>query len=139
MVLEIDVKPLATRAARAGRRQVDEPGSDAATPMSPRNHHIQQEGMFRAVPGNIEPAHQSTPIPGAYPAEAVTVNLRTPVPLAPGPVLEALCMKVLHFGAIERATPLVPDLVSRHGDRMQRVGALAKIGRSSRAFYGFGF
>src|SRR3984957_2725315 len=118
VLLEVDVQPLAARAARFLDREGHQPGTDAPPPHSGGDHGVEDEGVGATIPGHVDEPGEIPAVPRAGPAEAVAIHLGPPVLGAGIPVAhfaaaaraaERLRVQRTHLAAIERPAPLVGD------------------------------
>jgi len=79
MIAKVDVKPFAASRSRLLYRDGDELRTDAAPGDPIRDDRIHEEGVARAIPGDIYESDKVIPFPGAYPAETVLMDLPLPV------------------------------------------------------------
>lgn len=106
VIFEVDVKPLASDSAGFSCRNGYEGGSDPLALYLESHHGVEDEGMRRAIPGDVHETDEGTSIPAADPAEAVLVHQLPPV-IIRGSVREGLRVQPVDLGIVESAAPRV--------------------------------
>lgn len=118
------MQPLASGKASLPLAERDHLGADALPSRGSRNEGVDDERVGRAVPCHIREPDEVTVSVRAYPSQAVTFDLPSPV-IAHIGMVEGLGMESIHLVVVERAAPGVLDLHRRTVTGVDRVGGAA--------------
>lgn len=108
MFLEVDVEPLALRGTGFFGCDCDKRGAHPSRPKMPGDHRVQDEGVYSAVPDNVDESDQRAALPRADPAKAVALKPCSPV----GPSdrgAETVGVQSVEGRVVEVAPPLLRD------------------------------
>lgn len=106
MIVEVDVKPLASGGTSLGYGNGDQLGPDSVSSNVGADHGVEHEGMDPAVPRHVDEPDELVGLSGADPPETVVPNLCLPV-VFQGFMVEALGMQCIDGSVIEVAAPFI--------------------------------
>jgi hypothetical protein len=94
VLFEVDMHPLTPCSTASLSSRLDQRGSHPVRTIALSYDRVQDERMDTAVPGDVNEADQTITLPGADPAEAVTLKPFTPVRL-PDRMIEPFGMQLI--------------------------------------------
>ncbi|OKJ07667.1 hypothetical protein AMK20_24215 [Streptomyces sp. TSRI0261] len=94
MLFKVDMQPLTPRSTASLSSCLDQRGSHPVRTIALSHDRVQDERMDTAVPDDVDEADQTIILPGADPAETVTLKPCTPVRL-PDRMIEPFGMQLV--------------------------------------------